>query len=201
MPHNDQLKLAIEAEIRRYPVILADPPWRYDHSNSRSRRIENQYETLTLDQICGMNVGDFATAGSVLFLWATAPKLLEALQVMAAWGFGYTTQMVWDKVNLGRGYWARGVHEPLLIGTRAGTRPPPPSTRPRSIFSEARGEHSRKPDRFHEIIEEMFPTEPKLELFARRRRAGWHCWGNEVESDVALIVPPGPENPQLGLDV
>jgi len=27
---------------------------------------------------------------------------------------------------------------------------------------------------------------PRIELFARQKVEGWHCWGNEVESDIKL---------------
>jgi len=30
------------------------------------------------------------------------------------------------------------------------------------------------------MIEEMFPTLPRIELFARGRCEGWDCWGNEI---------------------
>jgi N6-adenosine-specific RNA methylase IME4 len=30
----------------------------------------------------------------------------------------------------------------------------------------------------------MFPTQKKLEMFAREPYAGWDAWGNEVTSDV-----------------
>ena len=35
-------------------------------------------------------------------------------------------------------------------------------------------------------IEAMFPTQSKLELFARERVDGWSAWGNEVVSDVVV---------------
>jgi N6-adenosine-specific RNA methylase IME4 len=34
-------------------------------------------------------------------MWATAPKLKEALDVMDKWGFEYKTHAVWDKEILG----------------------------------------------------------------------------------------------------
>ena len=34
-------------------------------------------------------------------------------------------------------------------------------------------------------VERVSPG-PYVELFARVKRDGWHAWGNEVESDVAL---------------
>jgi len=33
-----------------YDVIYADPPWKYDFSKSGSRKIENQYPTMTLKE-------------------------------------------------------------------------------------------------------------------------------------------------------
>lgn len=61
---------------------------------------------------------------AVLFLWATAPKLKEALEVMEAWGFEYRTNAVWDKEIIGMGYWFRGQHELLLVGVKGEFSPP-----------------------------------------------------------------------------
>jgi N6-adenosine-specific RNA methylase IME4 len=33
------------------------------------------------------------------------------------------------------------------------------------------------------MIDDMFPTLPKIELFARDRFAGWDAWGNEVQAE------------------
>ncbi len=57
------------------------------------------------------------------------------------------------------------------------------------IMRTAKREHSRKPDELYTIIEECSPG-PYLELFARRRRAGWVQWGNEVDVDIAPKPKP-----------
>jgi N6-adenosine-specific RNA methylase IME4 len=31
---------------------------------------------------------------------------------------------------------------------------------------------------------------PRIELFARQKTDGWDVWGNEVESDIELTLPP-----------
>ena len=93
----------------KYDVLLADPPWRYKFTKTKSRAFENQYHTMALENIKRLQVPSEDNA--VLFLWATAPKLLEALDVMAAWGFEYKTCAVWDKAKLGMGFWFRGQHE------------------------------------------------------------------------------------------
>lgn len=166
----------------QYHVLYADPPWRYEFSQSDSRKIENQYPTMELEDICGMDVGGIAAADSVLFLWATSPKLEEAFQVMEAWDFEYKTCMVWKKDRIGPGYYARQQHEILLIGVIGLPPQSDPSSRPGSVVEAPRTEHSKKPEVFYEIIEGMYPDTKKVELFCRDPRDGWDAWGNELDN-------------------
>lgn len=164
-----------------YRLLYADPPWRYEHVVTESRAIENQYPTMALDEIKALRVP--AADDSVLFLWATSPKLAEAIEVIAAWGFSYRTCAVWDKKRLGMGYYFRQQHELLLVAARGSLPVPEPSVRPPSIVRRDRGKHSEKPDAFYRLLETMYPrlTErDRIELFARKARAGWSAWGNEA---------------------
>jgi len=164
----------------QFSVILADPPWRYDFSPTDSRQIENQYETMDVSDICKLGERMPFAQSAVLFLWATAPKLREALDVVTAWGFSYTTHGVWDKEIIGMGYWFRGQHEPLLVATRGSFPPPPESVRVSSVIRSRRAAHSEKPEAVYELIEAAYPKQPKLEMFAREARDGWTPWGIEV---------------------
>jgi len=163
---------------RKYDIVYADPPWKYDHCKTISRRIENQYATMDLDEIKALEIPTKEDA--VLFLWATAPKLREALAVMDAWGFVYKTHAIWDKRKIGMGYWFRGRHELLLVGVKGKYKPPASHARIASIIQSGRTQHSRKPDEVREWIEAAFPEAEKIELFARARHAGWDSWGDEV---------------------
>lgn len=163
----------------KYSLIYADPPWRYDFSKSESREIENQYPTMEVDDICALPIGGLADNDCVLFLWATSPKLREALQVIEAWGFEYKTNMVWVKDKIGMGYYARQKHELLLIATKGNPGTPEPQNRPDSAIYAERGKHSRKPSEFYEILEGMYPHGKRIELFSRLERDGWDAWGNE----------------------
>lgn len=163
-----------------YDLIYADPPWKYGFSRSSRRKIENHYETMGLDEIKSYSVP--AKPNSLLFLWATAPKLIEALSVMMAWGFEYKTHLVWDKGKIGMGYWCRGQHELLLVGVRGKFSPPSPNDRIGSIYREVRTAHSAKPKGMRNWIEKAFPTASKIELFARDRYEGWDAEGYEIES-------------------
>jgi N6-adenosine-specific RNA methylase IME4 len=167
----------------KYRVLYADPPWRYEHCKTSNRRIENQYPTMDLDAICNMKISEITTPDAVLFLWATSPKLYEAMNVIDAWGFTYRTDMVWDKERIGMGYYARQQHETLLICTKGSPSVPVVEHRPCSVIRSPREGHSRKPDRFRELIDAMYPFGPRIELFARTKRDGWDVWGNEVQAN------------------
>lgn len=161
-----------------YSVILADPPWRYQFSETSNREIENQYPTMDLSEIRSLTVP--AADDSILFMWTTAPKLEEAFSVLNSWGFTYKTCAVWDKERKGMGYYFRINHELLLVATKGNFPAPAPENRPDSVIRSPRGEHSKKPDEIYEIIEAMYPAASKLEMFCRSPREGWNAWGNEV---------------------
>jgi N6-adenosine-specific RNA methylase IME4/ParB-like chromosome segregation protein Spo0J len=166
-----------------FPVVYADPPWRYDYAEDTGRQIENHYPTMSLDDIKVLEVP--AADDSVLFLWVTSPKLVEGFEVLAAWGFEYRTCMVWVKDKIGMGYYARQKHELLLIAKRGALPVPDPEDRPPSVFEAARTEHSAKPDLVYELIERMYPFRDRCELFQRRPREGWIGWGNQAMGESA----------------
>lgn len=178
-----------------YGVIYADPPWRYSAGTADpTRTIENQYPTMSDEEICSLNVP--AAKNAVLFLWATAPLLESGLKVMSAWGFRYKTQAMWDKEIVGMGYWFRGQHEILMVGTRGKVSPPPQPLRISSVIRCRRGRHSAKPDYVRDMIAAWYPDALKLEMFSRLKRPGWDVFGNQVEVDLlsGAVAPPLPEN-------
>ena len=160
-------------------VYYADPPWQYDFSETITREIENQYPTMELEKIKNLPLPNIPD--SILFLWATAPKLVEAIAVMEEWGYSYKTNMVWDKEKMGMGYWFRGQHELLLVGAKGNISPPIASRRISSVYRQARTGHSVKPSEIHDKIENMLPNLRYIELFARQPyNDKWKVWGNEV---------------------
>jgi N6-adenosine-specific RNA methylase IME4 len=161
-----------------YSVIYADPPWQYEHVKTESRAIENHYPTMTLEEIKNVEVP--AAESAILFLWATSPKLAEAIAVIDAWGFTYRTCAVWDKEKMGMGYYFRQQHELLLVASRGKFPAPGEDARDRSVFRQAREWHSKKPAYFAELIERMYPGYEKIELFCRNPREGWALWGYEA---------------------
>lgn len=170
---------------KRYGVILSDPEWRfepYSRESGMDRAADNHYPTSSTKIIAARDVASIAADDCVLFLWSTVPMLLDALRVMEAWGFEYKSHAIWDKVHIGTGYWFRNRHELLLVGTKGAIPAPAMGEQFGSLLTIARKEHSAKPDQFLEMIEQYFPTLPKIELNRRGpARPGWDAWGDEAQ--------------------
>jgi N6-adenosine-specific RNA methylase IME4 len=176
---------------KRYGVIYADPPWRfepYSRITGMDRAAENHYPTSPLAEIKALNVQSIAARDCVLFLWATVPMLVRALEVMKDWGFEYKSQVIWAKDRVGTGYWFRNQHEILLVGTRGHVPAPAMGTQWSSLIQALVRRHSEKPEVFREMIEGYFPTLPKIELHARGpvARPGWDVWGLEAPGPAAF---------------
>lgn len=176
-----------------FDIIYADPPWSYsgdglwDPSKVGGKRVPvhssavRNYETMHVRDIAAMPVGDIAADDSLLFIWVTSPCLPEGLAVLSAWGFKYATvAFVWDKERINPGYYTLSQCELCLVAKRGRIPRPRGARNIRQLHHEKRTIHSRKPDEIAHRIEQMFPEQRKIELFARRPRDGWAVWGNEV---------------------
>ncbi len=164
--------------MKKYAVLVADPPWPSAKMSLWNRQLP--YDRMKIEEIKTFVLPPMAEV-SVLFLWRLASMQPEALDVCRAWGYRPYGELVWekrtknDKPWMGMGTLIRGAHETCLIGVSS--RIPKPKVRNiRSLFRAPQEGHSAKPDRFYEVIEEILDG-PYVELFARRRRKGWTCKG------------------------
>jgi N6-adenosine-specific RNA methylase IME4 len=181
--------------VRLYQTIVADPPWRYPRDGVGGR--PTPYATMTNAQIAALPVGEHADVNAHLYLWVTNARLfrdasdgLGPREIMDVWGFRYLTMLTWHKTGgPGMGWYFRGDTEHVLFGIR-GKLGIAPAIRESNHFAAPRGEHSVKPDRFYEIVERVSP-DPRLELFARRRRFGWDVWGDEAPEIAASQAEMG----------
>jgi N6-adenosine-specific RNA methylase IME4 len=190
-----------DLERGKYGAVLADPPWQFNSlwggrpkkigDNYPSRAIDSHYDTMTIDDICALPVSDLAASDCVLFMWTCWPVINRAFEVLQAWGFTYKTcAFSWMKADpyrlfaddktpfAGMGYWTRANTEPCLLATRG--KPKRLAADVRQGIIAPRREHSRKPDGIHDRIERLVAG-PYVELFARQKRTGWDCWGNQTD--------------------
>lgn len=177
---------------RKYDVVVADPPWHY-HNGSLG--VEKFYRTMRDGQLLAFPMREVMHNKSVLFLWATSPRLDFAIHCLAEWGLCYRgVAFVWVKTRLdGTPVGSQGVRpsiiKPVTEYVLAASivekgRPMPLSDEGvcQTIF-EPRTQHSCKPDEVMRRIERLYPTASRIELFARRRTPGWDSWGDELPSD------------------
>lgn len=180
----------------KYQVIYADPPWAYrqkqinfqsyDSGKKYLNHVTEHYETMSNDGIKALKVDELADQDCLLFLWVTSPNLDIGIETGKAWGFEFkTVAFVWDKQRTNYGFYTLSQIELCLV-FKKGRIPKRAVTNVRQFVSEKLGEHSVKPEEVRKRIEIMFPTHPKIELFARKKSNGWDVWGNEVESTIQL---------------
>ena len=119
------------AEMRgKYRVVYADPPWQYNDSGPSAPgepsrgKAEDHFPTMPIEDICKIPVAAHVRPNSVLFLWTTAPLLLQnpgPREVIEAWGFDAKTGIVWDKDALGREGVRQLAPTPLGLCVRSST--------------------------------------------------------------------------------
>ena len=69
----------------------------------------------------------------------------------------------------------------FVLAFKKGKFPSPRGARNvRQLVQIHRGNHSEKPLRVIDGITKMFPTQRKIELFARNNYVGWDNWGLEI---------------------
>jgi N6-adenosine-specific RNA methylase IME4 len=166
-----------------YDVVVVDPPWPFKtwSQAGEGKSASKHYRIMTLADIMALPVRELLKPDAVVLLWTTGAMLEKAVAVMQAWGITYKTELAWrkvtrnGKVRMGCGFWARTMHEPILLGT---VGKPPKFTLP-SCFDGIAREHSRKPDEFYRRVEQ-YCEGPYVDLFAREQRPNWDAWGNEI---------------------
>jgi N6-adenosine-specific RNA methylase IME4 len=182
----------------KYHTILADPPWiyadphvSYPGAPGRQRRITKPlpYEQMTIEQIAAVPVADLADRDACLWLWTTNRYLCDAFKIVAAWGFEFRQVIVWRKTGSPSPFRASIApnHAEFLLHGRRG-KPVMLGTLPSNVIDAPKQyAHSRKPEVFIDLIEQVSPG-PYLEMFARRHRLGWSVWGNESANTATLDV-------------
>ena len=196
---------------KKYQIIYADPPWdyggkmQYDKSCIKDNNVnfdkhifisaaEFKYPTLKLEELKSLNVKSIADDNCLLFMWTTGPQLANSIELGTAWGFEYkTVGFVWDKQIHNPGRYTLSQTEMCLIFKKGCIPSPRGAKNIKQLVSVKRTKHSEKPLEIIEGITKMFPTQDKIELFARRNYGNWDCWGIEIpNSDVEIKTGENP---------
>jgi len=188
---------------KKFDIIYADPPWHYNGKlqfDKSSKSVEQidlsknifissaafKYPTLKTSELIKIPIHEIAKDDCLLFMWTTNPHLAQAIEVGEAWGFEYkTVAFVWDKISHNPGQYTLSNCELCLVFKRGRIPKPRGARNIQQLVRSPRKTHSEKPIEVIQAIEKMFPTQERIELFARRKTKGWSAWGLDVlkESD------------------
>ena len=175
--------------MKRYNVVLADPPWQQTKGGLRKVR-PNQERKLDYPTLSLCDIKDILgkVNGEVLFLWTIDKFLFDAERIAKELGYRLHARLIWDKENgVAPAFTVRFAHEYLLWLYIPGKLVPiEQKGKFTTVFRERATKHSKKPIIVYEFIEAIYPNKTKLELFAREKREGWDVWGNEVDSDITM---------------
>lgn len=195
---NDLPSLYPDLPLKKYDIIYADPPWDYggkmqfDKSSTRSEDMDwsrkifissanFKYPTLKTKQMAAIPIMEIASDDCLLFMWVTNPHLAQGIELGQAWGFEYkTVAFIWDKMVHNPGKYTLSYCEMCLVFKRGRIPSPRGSRNEKQLIRSPRGDHSVKPEEVRQSIERMFPTQSKIELFARRKPSKWDVWGLDV---------------------
>ena len=176
--------------MKKYQIIYSDPPWKFNNKNTGGSMISgsaNNYNCMTVDEICMLPVWKVRADNCVLFMWWVGSMPDEALRVVRSWGFrlitmtGFTwvKKTVSGKPHFGMGFWTRAGSENCLIAVRG--NPKKINASIRSVVEHEILSYSTKPDIFRDLIVNLVGDVPRLEMFARKNVDGWDAFGDEVE--------------------
>lgn len=176
----------------KYNVITLDPPWPYERTHGQGIA-EREYSLMTWADLAALGplIAEVAAPDCAIFMWTTAPLLLETVAMLQAWPFRYITKAFsWVKtvrdgsVFFGIGsYTASNTEDVWLLSNGTPQRHAKNVSQIVPTYDAIiapRTRHSKKPEIIQDKIEQLMPG-PYLEIFARRRRPGWTCIGNELD--------------------
>lgn len=198
---NDLPSLYPDLPDKKYDIVYADPPWDYggkmqfDKSGKKSDNTNWEknifisaanfkYPTLKTADMKKIPIQEITKEDSLLFMWVTNPHLAQGIELGKAWGFDYkTVAFVWDKMNHNPGQYTLSYCELCLVFKKGKIPQPRGARNIKQLIRVPRGEHSEKPLEVLNAIEQMFPTQDRIELFARHKPNNWDVWGLDVRQE------------------
>lgn len=170
-----------------YSLAVIDPPWKWLNWTPGHGERPIPYTTISTAEIAALPIGDLLAPNAVVMLWVVDSMLPDAMQCLTAWGLTYkTVGIYWTKErpsgreHMGLGYYTRANPEQCWIATK-GKGIPRVSKAVRRWLHAPSGAHSEKPDLFYRKMEELFGDVPRVDVFARKHRVGWHVIGDAID--------------------
>lgn len=184
----------------KYATVVIDPPWPIGGFTMRGEKGRNSqggkynpklsYPSLSIDEIRSLPISSVVDSPGVLLMWSVNRFLPISFSILEGWGVKYSFTMAWVK--------SAGTQMPntpcfntewILVGMKGNPKFLETKRFPTGNFWERKA-HSEKPEGFYDLLRRVTPA-PRLDIFGRRRIAGFDSWGDEAPD-----LPPLPDHYQ-----
>ena len=172
-------------DMGKFATVVVDPPWDIQMGPVAPEKQWGDtapilpYERMTLSEIAGLPLASVFDDDAILFCWTTNRLLKDCFDIVDTWGLSYWFTFVWHKNDgMQTPNNPRHTAEFAVVGRKGSPRFQ--STRSfRTANCWPRGAHSEKPEGFYDLLRRVTPG-PRLDVFGRRRIAGFESWGDEA---------------------
>ena len=183
-------------EMGKYATVVIDPPWPVSHRihsglllpNNRGMGCSNiglPYATMSLKEIAALPMPSILSDDSRVFCWTVHRFLPDTFRLLECWGLDYTFTLTWMKNKGLQLPQSPYFNSEFCVVGRCGH----PQWETVKSFQTAHywpiQAHSEKPEGFYDLLRRVTPG-PRLDIFGRRRIAGFDSWGNEAPEGRAL---------------
>ena len=137
-----------------YRVAVVDVPWPYEvDDDDPSHRGVWPYTTMSIEQICALDVMSIMHKDAILWMWTTNFHMRVAFKVLDAWGFTDTPTIlnVGEESRMGNGHWLSGKTEHCVLAVRG--KPIVTLTNQCTLLQAPVRGHSAKPREFYDLVE------------------------------------------------
>ena len=175
-------------DMGKFKTIVIDPPWdipfgpilpKGNQWSKETMLPELPYAAMSISELQDLPIQSTLADDAFLFCWTVNKMLPHTFALLEVWGVSYWFTMTWHKSN--------GMQMPqspkyngewVIVGKKG---------KPQLIDIKAfwtvncwpSGAHSEKPEGFYDLLRRVTPS-PRLDIFGRRRIAGFHSWGLEA---------------------
>ena len=178
-------------ELGKFATVVIDPPWPLKKTGARKTR-PNQtghgnfgYQTMSLEDIGAMPLSSVLENDAFCFLWVTQAFLPHSFSLLDKWGLRYRFTLVWQKNTGPKPFNYPYSNAEFVVVGSVGSPQFLDEKNFKAVFAAPATGHSVKPGEFYQMLNRV-TAEPRLDIFGRRRIAGFESWGDEAPEDPAL---------------
>ena len=173
-------------DMGKFKTVVIDPPWGIVQRPSTAGYLSLAYQTMTIEEIGNMPLSKALDDDAWLFIWTTQAFLPSAITLLTTWDVQYKLTMTWHKEGGPQPLGLPAYNSEFVVVGKRGN----PQFLDTKAFKTAnfwkRGAHSEKPEGFYDLLRRVTPS-PRLDIFGRRRIAGFHSWGNEAPEQSEIL--------------